>query len=68
MNSAMLNPYGGFFIKNILKEVEESNAKGSSLCIIDGKTDGWNLDNGLSVKIVDAPHTINEAEKLNKGL
>lgn len=67
MNSAMFNPFGGFYIKNILKELEESNAKDSSLYIIDGKTDGWNLDDGLSVKIVDAPHNINETKEYNEG-
>ena len=67
MNSAMFNPFGGFSIKNILKELEESNAKDSSLYIIDGKTDGWNLDDDLSVKIVDAPYNLNEIEKHNEG-
>ena len=69
MNSAMLNPFGGFFAKNILKEVEQqekSNAKTSFLCV-DCKGNSWNLEDGLSVKIVDAPHTINETEKLNEG-
>lgn len=69
MNSAMLNPFGGFFVKNILKELEQqekSNVKVSSLCI-DIKTDCWNLDNGLSVKIVDAPYNINKTEKRNEG-
>lgn len=66
MNSTMFNPFGGFSIKNILKELEESNAKDSSLYIIDGKTDGWNLDEGLSVKIVDVPHNINETKEYNE--
>ena len=66
----MLNPYGGFFVKNVLKEIEQqekSNTKVSPLCI-DGKTDGWSLDDGLSVKIVDAPYNINEIEKRNEGV
>lgn len=69
MNSAMLSPYGGIYIKSIVKEIEnqeKSNAKASFLCV-DCKGNSWNLDNGLSVKIVDAPHTINETEKLNEG-
>lgn len=68
MNSAMLNPFGGLFVKNILKELEQqekSNVKVSSLCI-DIKTDGWNLNERLSVKMVDAPYNINETEKRNK--
>ena len=46
--------------------VAELNDKASFLCV-DCKGDSWNLEDGLSVKIVDAPHTINETEKLNEG-
>lgn len=69
MNSAMLSPYGGIYIKSIVKELEnqeKSNAKASFLCV-DCKGNSWNLEGSLSVKIVDTPHTINETEKLNEG-
>ena len=64
MNGAMLNPFGGFFVKNILNELEQQE-KSNALCI-DIKTDGWSLDDGLSVKIVDAPYNINKTEKRNE--
>ena len=60
----MLNPFGGFFVKNILNELEQQE-KSNALCI-DIKTDGWSLDDGLSVKIVDAPYNINKTEKRNE--
>lgn len=69
MNSAMLSPYGGIYIKSIVKELEnqeKSNAKASFLCV-DCKGNSWNLEDGLSVKIVDAPYNINETEKRNEG-